>query len=87
MVAADYSPMMSMHLWQKDMGIISEFVAAANSPSPVFDQARALYSMAYQDGHGDLDSSVIHLLLRSMSAQPAAEKSSPCPGGLVESKC
>jgi 3-hydroxyisobutyrate dehydrogenase-like beta-hydroxyacid dehydrogenase len=27
MVTADYSPMMSMHLWQKDMGIISQFVA------------------------------------------------------------
>ncbi|PUE56336.1 hypothetical protein B9Z45_09815 [Limnohabitans sp. 2KL-17] len=87
MVAADYSPMMSMHLWQKDMGIISDFVSAAGAPSPVFDQARALYNMAYQDGHGDLDSSVIHLLLRSMLPQPAAGKSASCSDGLVESKC
>lgn len=87
MVAGDYSPMMSMHLWQKDMGIISEFVSAAGAPSPVFDQAKALYSMAYEDGHGDRDSSVIHLLLRSMSAQATARKSASCPDGLVESKC
>ena len=66
MVTADYSPMMSMHLWQKDMGIISQFVADAGSPSPVFDQARALYDLAYEAGHGDSDSSVIHRVLKSM---------------------
>lgn len=66
MAACDYSPMMSMHLWQKDMGIISEFVADAGAPSPVFDQARALYALAYQAGYGDSDSSVIHRLLKSM---------------------
>lgn len=66
MAASDYSPMMSMHLWQKDMGIISEFVAEAGAPSPVFDQARALYALAYQAGYGDSDSSVIHRLLKSM---------------------
>jgi 3-hydroxyisobutyrate dehydrogenase-like beta-hydroxyacid dehydrogenase len=66
MAAADYSPMMSMHLWQKDMGIISEFVADAGAPSPVFDRVRALYALAYQAGHGDSDSSVIHHLLKSM---------------------
>ena len=68
MAAEDYSPMMSMHLWQKDMGIISDFVADAGAPSPVFDRARALYSLAYQAGHGDSDSSVIHRLLKSMPA-------------------
>ena len=66
MAAADYSPMMSMHLWQKDMGIISQFVADAGAPSPVFDRVRDLYDLAYQDGHGDSDSSVIHHLLKSM---------------------
>lgn len=66
MAAADYSPMMSMHLWQKDMGIISEFVADAGAPSPVFDRARDLYALAYQAGHGDSDSSVVHHLLKSM---------------------
>lgn len=66
MVAEDYSPMMSMHLWQKDMGIISDFVADAGAPSPVFDRARALYALAYQAGHGDSDSSVIHHFLKSM---------------------
>jgi putative dehydrogenase len=67
MVAADYSPMMSMHLWQKDMEIISEFVATAGTPSPVFDQARALYDIAYSAGNGENDCSVIHRLLKSMS--------------------
>jgi len=73
MVNADYTPMMSMHLWQKDMGIIAQFVAEAHSPSPVFDQARALYAKAYQAGWGDSDSAVIHQLLKSMPpvAQPA----------------
>lgn len=66
MAASDYSPMMSMHLWQKDMGIISEFVADTGAPSPVFDQARALYALAYQAGYGDSDSSVIHRFLKSM---------------------
>ena len=66
MVTADYSPMMSMHLWQKDMGIISQFVADSGAPSPVFDQARALYDLAYQAGYGDSDSSVIHRILKSM---------------------
>jgi len=75
MVASDYSPMMSMHLWQKDMGIISEFVAGAGTPSPVFDQARALYDLAYKAGYGDSDSSVIHWLLKSMSDAPVDVKS------------
>lgn len=66
MAAADYSPMMSMHLWQKDMGIISDFVASTGAPSPVFDTAKSLYALAYQLGHGDCDSSVIHHILKSM---------------------
>jgi 3-hydroxyisobutyrate dehydrogenase-like beta-hydroxyacid dehydrogenase len=66
MAAADYSPMMSMHLWQKDMGIISEFVADAGAPSPVFDQAKAIYALAYQAGYGDSDSAVIHRFLKSL---------------------
>lgn len=66
MAAADYTPMMSMHLWQKDMGIISDFVADAGAPSPVFDRARAIYALAYQAGHGDSDSAVIHHFLKSL---------------------
>lgn len=66
MAAEDYSPMMSMHLWQKDMGIISDFVKDAGAPSPVFDQARAIYTLAYQAGHGDRDSAVIHHFLKSL---------------------
>lgn len=66
MAAADYSPMMSMHLWQKDMGIISDFVANTRAPSPVSDTAKSLYALAYQLGHGDCDSSVIHHILKSM---------------------
>ncbi len=65
MAAEDYSPMMSMHLWQKDMAIISEFVADAGAPSPVFDQAKAIYALAYQAGYGDSDSAVIHRFLKS----------------------
>lgn len=64
MAVANYSPMMSMHLWQKDMGIISEFVADAGAPSPVFDQAKAIYALAYQAGYGDSDSAVIHRFLK-----------------------
>lgn len=66
MAAEDYSPMMSMHLWQKDMGIISEFVSEAGAPSPVFDQARAIYALAYEAGYGDSDSAVIHRFLKSL---------------------
>ena len=66
MAASDYSPMMSMHLWQKDMGIIADFVADADAHSPVFDQARALYNLAYQAGYGDSDSAVIHRVLKSL---------------------
>lgn len=78
MVASDYSPMMSMHLWQKDMGIISEFVADADAPSAVFDQARALYTLAYQAGYGDSDSAVIHRLLKSLPHAPMGD--TPIPG-------
>lgn len=67
MVAEDYSPMMTLHLWQKDMGIISEFVTEAGVSSPVFDTARSLYDRAYALGHADSDSSVIHRLLKSAS--------------------
>ena len=74
MAASDYSPMMSMHLWQKDMGIISDFVASAGVPSPVFDQARALYDLAYKEGHGDSDSSVIHKLLKCKLVFPNGAK-------------
>jgi 3-hydroxyisobutyrate dehydrogenase-like beta-hydroxyacid dehydrogenase len=70
MVVADYSPMMSMHLWQKDMGIISEFVADAGAPSPVFDQAKGIYALAYQAGYGDSDSAVIHRFLKSLPHGP-----------------
>jgi 3-hydroxyisobutyrate dehydrogenase-like beta-hydroxyacid dehydrogenase len=74
MAAEDYSPMMSMHLWQKDMGIISEFVSEAGAPSPVFDQARAIYALAYEAGYGDSDSAVIHRFLKSL------------PRGAIEAK-
>ena len=67
MVAADYSPMMSMHLWQKDMGIISDFVTSMGALTPVFDTAQSLYTLAYELGHGDCDSSVIHRVLKSMA--------------------
>lgn len=72
MVAADYSPMMSMHLWQKDMGIISDFVTSMGALTPVFDTAQSLYTLAYELGHGDCDSSVIHRVLKSMACGQGA---------------
>lgn len=66
MVAGDYSPMMSMHLWQKDMAIIAGFVEQTGSASPVFDQARLIYDLAYRSGYGESDSAVIHRVLRTL---------------------
>jgi len=66
LAASDSARMMSMHLWEKDMGIIADFVADSDAYSPVFAQALALYNLAYQAGYGDSDSAVIHRVLKSL---------------------
>jgi len=59
MVKEDYSPMMTMNLWQKDMKIIKAFVGQVSAKTFLFDAACMLYSQTIESGHMQHDCSAV----------------------------
>jgi putative dehydrogenase len=60
MAEARYEPAtMKLSVWQKDLGIISEFAKGLNSPSPLLSATLPLYAAAIAKGHGDLDTASV----------------------------
>lgn len=59
MVKEDYSPMMTMNLWQKDMKIIKAFVDQVSAKTLLFDAACLLYSQTIESGHSQHDCSAV----------------------------
>jgi L-threonate 2-dehydrogenase len=59
MVKEDYSPMMTMNLWQKDMKIIKAFVDQLSAKTFLFDAACLLYSQTIESGHSQHDCSAV----------------------------
>ena len=67
MLDADYSPLMRLELWQKDMSIISEFARSQNFPGFLFSASVQLYAAAMAEGHVDADSSVVCKVIESLA--------------------
>jgi len=67
MVKEDYSPMMTMDLWQKDMKIIKAFVEQAKTKTLLFDAACSLYSQTIASGHTNHDCSAVYETIKKSS--------------------
>lgn len=60
MVKEDYSPMMTMNLWQKDMKIMQAFAKQINAKTILFDASCLLYNQTIDLGHAHHDSSAVY---------------------------
>jgi putative dehydrogenase len=68
MAAGHYEPAtMKLSVWQKDLGIISEFARDINSPVPLFTATLPLYAAAIENGHQDYDTASVCTVLEYMA--------------------
>jgi len=69
MVANDYDKAtMKMDLWQKDIGIISDFVRDSGVKTPLFDASLVLYNQGLAEGRGQQDTASVCAVLEKMAA-------------------
>ena len=54
---------MKVEVWQKDMGIIADFVRALKSPAPLFTATRAIYDAAMKSGLAKSDTAAVCAVL------------------------
>ena len=54
---------MKVEVWQKDMGIIADFVRALKSPAPLFTATRAIYDAAMKSGLAKSDTAAVYAVL------------------------
>jgi 3-hydroxyisobutyrate dehydrogenase-like beta-hydroxyacid dehydrogenase len=67
MVAGDYTPMMRLTLWQKDMSIISAFARGLGCPTPLFAECVELYAATMAQGHADHDSAAVCAVMEGLA--------------------
>ena len=60
---------MKVSTWQKDMKLITEALAASNTPAPTFVACQAIYNAAMGAGHGDHDTAAVYAVLKRMSSK------------------
>ena len=71
MVAGDYGDAtMKNSVWQKDMGIIADFAAAIDCPTPLFSATEPLYKAAMEQGRGAQDTASVCAVLEDMAGLP-----------------
>jgi putative dehydrogenase len=69
MVANDYdNATMKMDLWQKDIGIIGDFVQDSGVKTPLFDASLALYNQGLAEGRGQQDTASVCAVLEKMAS-------------------
>ncbi len=69
MVANNYdNATMKMDLWQKDIGIISDFVQDLDVKTPLFDASVALYNQGFAEGRGQQDTASVCAVLEKMAS-------------------
>ena len=56
---------MKVEVWQKDMGIIADFVRGLGSPAPLFTASRAIYDQAMQSGLAKADTAAVCAVLEA----------------------
>ena len=54
---------MKVEVWQKDMGIIADFVRSLKSPAPLFTATRAIYDAAMKSGLAKSDTAAVCAVL------------------------
>jgi 3-hydroxyisobutyrate dehydrogenase-like beta-hydroxyacid dehydrogenase len=69
LVADRYLPIrtMSLNLWRKDLGIISEFANSLCTPTPLFAACVPLFNAAIAAGYGDQDTAAVCTVLEAMA--------------------
>jgi 3-hydroxyisobutyrate dehydrogenase-like beta-hydroxyacid dehydrogenase len=60
---------MKVSTWQKDMKLITEALAASNTPAPTFVACQAIYNAAMGAGHADHDTAAVYAVLKRMSSK------------------
>ncbi len=56
---------MKVEVWQKDMGIIADFVRSLKSPAPLFMASRAIYDAAMRSGLAKADTAAVCAVLEA----------------------
>jgi len=56
---------MKVEVWQKDMGIIADFVRSLKSPAPLFQASRAIYDTAMKRGLAKADTASVCAVLEA----------------------
>ena len=56
---------MKVEVWQKDMGIIADFVRSLKSPAPLFQASRAIYDAAIKRGLAKADTASVCAVLEA----------------------
>lgn len=56
---------MKVEVWQKDMGIIADFVRSLKSPAPLFTASRAIYDAAMKRGLAKADTAAVCAVLEA----------------------
>jgi 3-hydroxyisobutyrate dehydrogenase-like beta-hydroxyacid dehydrogenase len=65
---------MKVSVWQKDMRLIHEALAATDTPAPLFAACVPIYNAAMALGHGDHDTAAVYSVLEHMmGGAPAAQ--------------
>jgi len=68
MVANDYDrATMKMDVWQKDIGIISEFASRLDCPTPLFSTSTDFYRAAMSQGMGKMDTAAVCRILEQFA--------------------
>ena len=62
---------MRMEIWQKDMAIIAQHLAALGSPAPLFQASRLVYDEAIRQGLAKADTAAVCAVLESRARKPA----------------
>ena len=60
---------MKVSTWQKDMKLITEALAASNTPAPTFAACQGIYNAAMGSGHADHDTAAVYAVLKRMSSK------------------
>ena len=65
---------MKVEVWQKDMGIIADFVRSLKSPAPLFTATRSIYDAAMKRGLAKADTAAVCAVLEATPPRRPAQK-------------
>jgi len=73
-IEGDYAPRFKLALELKDLTLAKAFAEAVNVPTPIMDEVRATYQEAFDDGHGEEDSSAVNRVIEKRTGLTIGKK-------------